>query len=148
MMDYKELSNNLLEQLIDVYGIDYTIQFLLNIKYSIKDLVDLDFYYKDVIYEMQSIIVDKLDRLLNYLDSNNEIYEIWIGYYNNDNFELDKLLNGDSINAMMDIKGATLFDYLLSYNNNKSAIKIRVDNESMDTYYIEYDGYDLDFDLG
>ena len=148
MINYKELSNNLLDQLVDVYGIDNTIQFLLNIKYSIKDLVDLDFDIKDVNYEMKSIIVDNLDRLLNYLDSNNEIYEIWIGYYNNDNFELDKLLNGDSINAMMDIKGATLFDYLLSYNNNKSAIKIRVDNESMDTYYIEYDGYDLDFDLG
>jgi hypothetical protein len=107
----------------------------------------------------KNIAVKELSDLLNDLEANSEIYEIWIGYYSDNSFELDKLLNSDSINAMMDIKSETLIDFLLNYYDNNEtnyympsqptvAIKIRVDNESMDTYYIEYDGYDLDFDLG
>jgi len=107
----------------------------------------------------KNMAVEELDNLLKDLEANSEIYEIWIGYYSVESFELDELLNNDSVNAMMDIKGETLVDFLIDYystNNTRFymstpptvAIKIRLDNDIMDTYYIEYDGYNLDFDLG
>jgi hypothetical protein len=107
----------------------------------------------------KTMAVEELDNLLKDLEANSKAYEIWIGYYSVDSFQLDELLNNDGVNAMMDIKGDTLIDYLIDYystnntniytvSNSTVAIKIRVDNEDMDTYYIEYDGYHLDFDLG
>jgi hypothetical protein len=116
----------------------------------------------------KTMAVEELDKLLDDLEANSKGYEIWIGYYDMDGFDMDYVLNNDSINAMMDINGETLVNYLLDYykNNNNSinpyiyapssptvAIKIRLEgddlyNDNIDTYYIEYDGYDLDFDLG
>jgi len=106
----------------------------------------------------KNIAVEELDNLLNDLEANSEVFEIWSGYYNDNGFELDKILNNNSINAMMDISGATLIDYLLDYYEDNEgndympsqptvALTIRVDNQSYDTYYIEYDGYSIDFNL-
>jgi hypothetical protein len=112
----------------------------------------------------KTMAVEELDNLLKDLEANSKAYEIWIGYYDMQGFDMDYVLNNDSVNAMMDINGETLVNYLLDYykNNNTSiyapssptvAIKIRLEgddlyNDNIDTYYIEYDGYDLDFDLG
>jgi hypothetical protein len=112
----------------------------------------------------KSMAVEELDNLLKDLEANSKAYEIWIGYYDMDGFDMDYVLNNDSVNAMMDINGETLVNYLLDYykNNNTRiyapssptvAIKIRLEgddlyNDNIDTYYIEYDGYDLDFNLG
>jgi len=106
----------------------------------------------------KNIAVEDVNTLLDYLDAKNEAYEIWIGYYENDGFVLDYTLNDDGAFALMDVNGRGLITYLLDYyDNNVSrvyipskptvAIKIRIDNDAMHTYYIEYDGYNLDFDL-
>jgi hypothetical protein len=106
----------------------------------------------------KNIAVEDVNTLLDYLDAKNEAYEIWIGYYENDGFVLDYTLNDDGAFALMDVNGRGLITYLLDYyDNNVSrvyipskptvAIKIRIDNDAMHTYYIEYDGYNLNFDL-
>jgi hypothetical protein len=107
----------------------------------------------------KTMAVEELDKLLDDLEANSKGYEIWIGYYDMQGFELDYTLNDDGAFALMDINGNTLVDYLIYYYSNNDTriyapsnptvgIEIRVDNEGMDTYYIEYDGYDLDFNLG
>jgi hypothetical protein len=109
----------------------------------------------------KDIIIDDFDKLLNELKSSNERFEMWIGHYGQEVFIIDQLLTDQDNNTeikSLEINGKSLSNYLIDYyiSNNANiymaspptvAIKINFDNDS-DPYYVEYDGYNLDFDLG
>lgn len=93
------------------------------------------------------------DLLFGQLFRDNIDYEITVGFYNDHGFEVDEPLD---IAGFSD--GEKLVDYLLNYystnnatfympSNPTVAIKIQDSIGSLE-YWIEYDGYNLDFDLG
>jgi len=129
-----------------------------------KDLLnDLDNLFNQVTkVKLKYDIINasnQFNDLLSQLEKDNLSYDIWLGYYGLEDFVIDRVLNNNDINAWMDIKGDDGIDYLIQYHKDNNtrfympsqptvAIQIRVDNDSMDTYYIEYDGYTLEYDLG
>jgi hypothetical protein len=93
------------------------------------------------------------DLLLDQLVEDHIDYEIIVGYYNDHGFEVDQ-----SLDIVEFSTGEKLVDYLIDFysDNNATfympsnptvAIKIQ-DSIGSQEYWIEYDGYNLDFDLG
>jgi hypothetical protein len=107
---------------------------------------------KEELYEEQSDIINKeFHTELKELDNNNVSYDIFIGWYDYDGFNIDRQLNNYS-NGGIDIDdGFDFVEYLKDYYDNLDygavcQLQVRADNDNMDTIYIEYNGYELFYD--
>ena len=114
---------------------------------------------KETLYNEQSEVINKeFHAELKELDNNNVSYDIFIGWYDYDGFNMDRQLNNYS-NPCSIIRGGGIdiddgfnfVDYLKGYYDNLDygavcQLQVQVDNENMDMIYIEYNGYELFYD--
>lgn len=109
---------------------------------------------KDKLLEKQELEINEwLHKELIELENKNISYEIMIGSYDYDGFNIDRSINNDQ-GVMID-NGFNFVDYLKNYCDrlDYSAVcqlQIRVDDNddkpNMDIMYIEYNGYELFYD--
>lgn len=109
---------------------------------------------KDKLLEQQELEINEwLHKELIELENKNISYEIMIGSYDYDGFNIDRSINNDQ-GVMID-NGFNFVDYLKNYYDrlDYSAVcqlQIRVDDNNdkpnMDIMYIEYNGYELFYD--
>jgi len=94
--------------------------------------------------------LEELDAFIDKYDN----YHIVLGYYDvtDETFIEDKILNDDSIDALMDITGATILEKLLDYHENfVYSVDVCVRLDALDDGFntmltVEYNGYELRLD--
>lgn len=107
---------------------------------------------KETLYNEQSEVINKeFHAELKELDNNNVTYDIFIGWYDYDGFNIDRQLNNYSSGGIDIDDGFDFVDYLKDYYDNLDygavcQLQVRADNDTMDTIYIEYNGYELFYD--
>lgn len=124
---------------------------------------------KEELFNEQSALVNEwYHSELKILDDYSISYDIFIGWYDYDGFNIDRQLNDNSINGIDIDNGFDFVDYLKDYYDNldygavcQLQVRIHIDNVNLDNLqddsvlkkivttaviYIEYNGYELFYD--
>jgi hypothetical protein len=114
---------------------------------------------KEELYKEQRFLINKwFHNELKELDKDNIPYNIYIGYYDYDGFNIDRQLNSDTIDGLMIDDGFDFVEYLKHYYDKKDysavcQLQVRLSTDNIDfdkinelgydIVFIEYDGYQL-----
>lgn len=109
---------------------------------------------KEEVFEQESKKINKLihDALKEY-ERLNVPYDLFVGYYDYDGMNLDKHINGNGVDGEMIDDGYDFVDYLKNYYDDldfTAMVQLQIrfeDGEHSDTQWVEYNGYELFYDI-
>ena len=123
---------------------------------------------EELFNEQSSVINEWFHSELKKLDNYNIPYDIFIGYYDYDGFNIDRQINDNSIGGVDIDDGFDFVDYLIDYSDNldymavcQLQVRLDIENVNLDNLqndsvlkeivttgviFIEYNGYELFYD--